>query len=112
MTRTLDVVELVEVMRLVNRRSHPDKIDQYLLGRGFEAEELEAVYEAKGLTRRRLLGDHRRSVSIRLVGVGLILLALVVGLSSVFSTGVGVFSLGLLGYGSLLAITGEIYIIH
>ena len=110
--RTLSSVEFVVLTRLVIARVHPKKIDEYMRSRGFEDDEIEAVYEEHGLRVKSLLAKYRMKRNTRIIGIALCLFA-GGGAGAVFFSPVAmIIAIALFAYGLVMAITGEIYLIR
>ncbi len=92
---------------MIGNRSHPDQIDRFLIQCGIPESELDEFYAGRNLRRSHLLACNKMKRNVRVIGALLICISIGIPVIS-FGQATILVSLGLLGYGVALAITGNL----
>jgi hypothetical protein len=107
MIKELTAAEESQLRWLISARRHPERIEEFLAECGCSPAEIEEFFKQRTMRRSRLLADYRMKRNVRIVGVLIVLLATVPPFRASGGTIIGV-SLGLLGIGVWMALTGSL----
>ena len=91
----LDSMQLIELHRLVEVKSHPEKIGLYLISIGYNEDQIESLLNEHDLRRHHLLQMYRGKVLAKVFGA----LLIIVGIAACFADLIYV---GLIGLGIAL----------
>jgi hypothetical protein len=106
-TPQLSVSQQARLWQMVTDRVHPDKIDAYLFKCGVDRSQLDTLYSDLNLRRSHLLACYKMKRNVR--GIGVLVMLFAIGIPVLLGEQSAVIiSIGLLVYGSALAITGHL----